>query len=215
MTAGRLVLDGGDPEAVGGLRIRVALARSAERALLAGRGVDALGPVDELHLRPAACTCHATAVHVEGPNERARWLLARTDDPSAPTVELLPTALAARTAAAVATGFPLPADVEFGTRPGLRWQVWTLDGGGSPLAVLLHPRDVIAAAQCLPVAGHVDLRVAGSAIRGVSVVVDEPGRWVIESARPRGYVVRELRADSVADLGAHVGAAVEWLAHRG
>lgn len=215
MNIGRLVLDGGGPEAGVGPRVRVALARSAERALRAGRGVDALGPVNELHLHPAACSCHATAVHVEGPHERARWLLARSHDRSAPTADLLPVALAARTAAAVATGFSPPAAVELGAPPGLRWQVWTPDGGGSPLAVLLHPRDVVTAAQCLAAAGHVDLQHAGSAIRGVTVIVDEPGRWAIEFTRPRGYVVRELRADSVAELGRHVGAAVEWLAHRG
>ncbi len=230
MTVGRLVLDGGDADAVAAPAVRRALMRSALRALSAagrsvtahgphdeaavdpGRTITTHGPGDEVSADPAPCRCCSTVRFWGGGQPGRRLLAAR--DPHLPAVPLLPAGLAAQIAAAVTTGAALPQQVRVGLPLGVWWRVFSPGPAGAepPRHAAVDENDIAAAVLALGDGEHLEL--AGPGPSSVAVLADGSG-WVLEQLRPRGHVVGEIEVADPGVLPAELARAADWVAAGG
>jgi len=210
VSTGRLVLDGGDPDAVRTPSMARVLARSGARALRRGRGVVAYGPVGDAAADPAPCGCHATA-RAWTSAKVGRWVLPASHE-GLPATPLLSTELAAAAVAAFAVGAPLPAEIRYGLPLGLSWRVWAPPPAlEPPRRTAVNEGDLVAAAAVLEAGMHLELTGPYPASAVVFLDDDSGAGWALELLRVQGQVAREMRATTRDELLAAIRGAAAWV----
>lgn len=187
--------------------IRRALARSAEKALRAGRGVAVHG-LRETAVDTAPCHCHVT-MRVWPDQRHGRWLLLPRV-PSLPTTTLVPTRLAAQAAAAIVVGAPVPTGLCTGPPLGLWWRTFSSATlSGTDRRVLVDEHDVADAVSTLRADEH--LEVTGPFPSCAAAFPTDNGGWGIELLTIRGLVDRHLHVAERADLPSAIYRAITWV----